>query len=35
MRPHNYGCSTSYKLMTQGQYPRAVAWLEKMIRENE
>ncbi len=26
---------TSYKLMTQGQYPRAVAWLEKMIRENE
>jgi ribosomal protein L24E len=26
---------TSYKLMTQGQYPKAVAWLEKMIRENQ
>lgn len=25
---------TSYKLMTQGQFPKAVAWLEKMIREN-
>ncbi len=26
---------TSYKLMTQGQYPKAVTWLEKMIRENQ
>ncbi len=25
---------TSYKLMTQGQYPKAVAWLGRMIREN-
>ena len=25
---------TSYKLMTQAQYPKAVAWLEKLIREN-
>lgn len=25
---------TSYKLMTQGQYPKAVAWLENLIREN-
>lgn len=25
---------TSYKLMTQAQYPKAIAWLEKLIREN-
>ena len=26
---------TSYKLMTQGQYPKVVEWLEKMIRESQ
>jgi P22_AR N-terminal domain/ORF6C domain len=25
---------TSYKLLTMAQYPKAVAWLEKMIKEN-
>jgi len=25
---------TSYKSLTMAQYPRAVAWLEKMIQDN-
>jgi hypothetical protein len=26
---------TSYKLLTQAQYPKAVAWLEKQIKTYE